>query len=60
LPPKARKGGKTFVVTSTLLPAPAVYIFAHDHPNASKPGMNVMFEFSPTGGRTRRSFPSKL
>jgi hypothetical protein len=55
---EARKSGKNFVVASTPLPAPAIYVFAHDHPDAAKPGMNV-FEFSPGGERIRRSVRSR-
>jgi hypothetical protein len=56
---EARKSGKTFVVASTKLPAPAVYVFAHDHPDAGKHDMNVMFEFSPSGKRIRRAPPAR-
>jgi hypothetical protein len=50
---EARKRKKTYLVASTPLPAPAAHVFAHDHPDASGPGMNVMFEFTPAGERIR-------
>lgn len=31
------------------LPAAAVYVFASDHPDVRKVGINVMFEFTPAG-----------
>ncbi len=44
---------KIFVVASSPEPSPAVYVFAHDHPDASNAGINIMFEFTPEGERIR-------
>ena len=46
---EARRRGKTYIVASTLQPAPAVYVFACDHPDVAKVGIHVMFEFTPAG-----------
>ena len=43
----------TFIVASTPLPAAAVYVFAHDHPDARKAGFNVMLAVTPAGERIR-------
>ena len=46
---EARQSGKTYVVASTPRPAAAVYVFAGNHPDAAKVGINIMFEFTPDG-----------
>jgi hypothetical protein len=51
---EARASGKTYVVASTPRPAAAVYVFAGDHPDAAKAGINIMFEFTPEGACIRR------
>jgi hypothetical protein len=51
---EARKTGKTYVVASTPQPSPAVYVLACDHPDAGNIGINIMYEFSPTGDCIRR------
>lgn len=48
---EARRRGKTYLVASAPELGPEVYVFACDHPDAGKVGINVMFEFTPTGGR---------
>ncbi|HKM69290.1 MAG TPA: hypothetical protein VJX94_04295 [Stellaceae bacterium] len=52
---EARKSGKTYVVASTPMPAPAVYVFACDHPDASKSGISIMYQLTPGGQSIRRS-----
>ena len=52
---EARKSGKTYLVASSPQPAPAVYVFACDHPDRSRAAVSVMFEFTPEGERIRRS-----
>ena len=52
---KARQSGKTYLVASTPQPSPAVYVFACDHPDARNPGINIMFEQTPTGERFRHT-----
>ena len=51
---ETRQSGNTYVVASTPQPAAALYVFACDHPDAAKAGINVMFEFTPEGERIRR------
>jgi hypothetical protein len=56
---EALKSGKTYLVASTPEPARAVYVFASDHPDASKAGIEIMFEVKPEsqfqGGHRRRT-----
>jgi hypothetical protein len=52
---EARKSGKTYVVASSPQPSPAVYVFACDHPDACKAGINVMYQLTPNGACIRRS-----
>jgi hypothetical protein len=35
-------------------PSAAIYVFAHDHPDAVKSGINIMMECLPNGERIRR------
>jgi hypothetical protein len=51
---EARRRGKTYLVVSAPQPSAAVYVFACDHPDAAKVGINVMFEFTPAGEHIRR------
>jgi hypothetical protein len=51
---EARKTGKTYLVASTPLPSPAVYVFACNHPDARNPRINIMVEQTPAGERIRR------
>ncbi len=46
---EACKSGKTFVVASTRQPSPAVFVFACDHPDASKLSSSIVFELTPNG-----------
>src|SRR5260370_6038055 len=46
---EARRSGKTYVVASTPLPAPAVYVFAVDHPDRSRAAVSLMCAFTPDG-----------
>ena len=50
---EARRRGKTYLVASAPELRPEVYVFACDHPDAGKAGINIMFEFTPAGGRSR-------
>jgi hypothetical protein len=52
---EARKSRKTYVVASTPAPAPAVYVFARNHPDAARPNINIMYELTPNGGCLRRN-----
>ena len=58
-PGKALKSGKTYLVASTPEPARAVYVFASDHPDVSKAGIEIMCEVKPEsqfqGGHRRRT-----
>ena len=45
----------TGAVAFTPQPSPAVYGFACNHSDASNVGISVMFEFTPAGGRIRRT-----
>lgn len=56
---EARRSGKPYVVASTPLPAPTVYVFACDHPDRSRAAVSVMFEFTPEGERIRRAATTK-
>jgi hypothetical protein len=46
---EARKRGKTYLVASAPQPSTAVYVFAYDHPDASKAGISIMFHLTPDG-----------
>jgi hypothetical protein len=42
-------------ITRAARGADVVYVFACDHPDARNARINVMFEFTPTGERIRRT-----
>ena len=50
---EARRRGKTYVVARAAGGTDAIYVFACDHPDAHNVAINVMFEFTPAGGRIR-------
>jgi hypothetical protein len=54
---EARNSGKTYLVGSTPQPDPALYVFAHGHPDTCTAAIDVMFEFTPAGERIRRPGP---
>jgi hypothetical protein len=49
-----RRSGKTYVVARAACGVDAVYVFACDHPDASRAEINIMFEITPAGERIRR------
>jgi hypothetical protein len=53
---EARRRGKTYVVASTPEPSTAVYVFASDHPDASKAGISIMYQHpaAPASAAPRR------
>lgn len=46
---ESRKSGKSYVVAFVVKPAPAIYVFACDHPDARKPGISIMYELTRAG-----------
>jgi hypothetical protein len=46
---ESRESGKTTIVASAVKPAPTIYVFASDHPDARKPGISIWYELTPTG-----------
>jgi len=47
---ECRTSGKSYVVASFIKPAPAIYVFACDHPDARKPGIFIMYDLTRAGG----------
>jgi hypothetical protein len=52
---EARKSGKTYLVATTPARSPDVYVFACDHPDARKLGLDTMYEVTPAGECIRHS-----
>ena len=46
---EAHRDGKAYLVVLLHQPALAIYVFAHDHPDAQKYAANVIYELTPAG-----------
>jgi hypothetical protein len=51
---EAHHAGKTYLVGSSPLPEPALYVFACDHPDARNAAINIMYDCPPNGRPARR------